>query len=89
MTSEKIAKDTEVCPEDSLRYASPLLLGRIYDLTGSYTHILSILSAITAVAALAMLTLAAYRFTEQLSSLADAEVKPLLNAETGAAFESN
>lgn len=78
MTSGKIAKDTEVCPEDSLRYAG-----------WRVTLILSILSAITAVAALAMLTLPAYRFPQQTSASAGTGAKSLLTPETGAALESN
>ncbi|MGH9587795.1 MAG: MFS transporter [Acidobacteriaceae bacterium] len=41
---------------------APLLLGYVYDATGSYTRILSLFSAITAVMALTMLTLPAYRY---------------------------
>jgi len=40
---------------------APLLLGHIYDISGSYTAILSILSGVTMVAALSMLALPAYR----------------------------
>ncbi len=40
---------------------APLLLGHIYDISGSYTGILSILSGITMIVALSMLALPAYR----------------------------
>jgi MFS family permease len=40
---------------------SPLLLGHVYDITGSYTSILTLVSGLTMVVALSMLALPAYR----------------------------
>jgi cyanate permease len=40
---------------------APLLLGHVYDISGSYAAILSILSGITMIVALSMLALPAYR----------------------------
>jgi len=42
--------------------AAPLILGHIYDVTGSYIWIMSIFSGFTAAAGLCMLTLPAYRY---------------------------
>lgn len=63
---------------------APLLLGYVYDATGSYTRILSLFSILAAGVSLAMLTLPAYRYaassTNALASL------PM---ETEAAIEHN
>nr|WP_286676430.1 MFS transporter [Paracidobacterium acidisoli] len=63
---------------------APLLLGYIYDVTGSYTRILSIFSVITAVVAFAMLLLPAYRFAAPPATFSES-----LSLETEAAVESN
>jgi MFS family permease len=63
---------------------APLILGRIYDLTGSYTRILSLFSGFTAVAGVCMLALPAYRFSHHVS----ARVEPL-SLEPAPAIESN
>jgi len=63
---------------------APLLLGYVYDATGSYTRILSIFSAIVVGVALAMLTLPAYRF-----ATSSADTFESLPIETEAAIESN
>jgi MFS family permease len=47
---------------------APLVLGHVYDMTKSYTRILSIFSGFTVVAAFSMLALPAYRFTTQASA---------------------
>jgi len=71
---------------------APLLLGRIYDKTGSYTVILSIFSGVTIVAAVSMLLLPAYRYAAhsavQGSSIASAS-ESVLTTETGASLEGN
>lgn len=41
---------------------APLILGRIYDITGSYTRILSLFARFTATAGVCMLALPAYRY---------------------------
>jgi nitrate/nitrite transporter NarK len=43
---------------------APLILGRIYDVTGSYTRILSLFSGFTAAAGVCMLALPAYRYID-------------------------
>lgn len=63
---------------------APLLLGYVYDATGSYTHILSVFSVIAAGVGLAMLTLPAYRYAA--TSTESLEILPV---ETEAAIESN
>jgi MFS family permease len=65
---------------------APLLLGRIYDKTGSYTGILSVFSVVTMVVAVGMLLLPAYRYTTGSSS---SSVPESLLAETGASLEGN
>jgi cyanate permease len=65
---------------------APLLLGRIYDKTGSYTGILSVFSGVTIVAAVGMLLLPAYRYATGSSS---SSVPESLLAETGASLEGN
>jgi MFS family permease len=47
--------------------AAPMILGRIYDVTGSYLRIMSIFSGFTVVSAFFMLALPAYRYTGRLS----------------------
>jgi MFS family permease len=66
--------------------AAPLILGRIYDVTGSYTRIMSIFSGFTAAAALCMLTLPAYRYAGFASFSATSRS---LGVEAEAAMESN
>ncbi len=63
---------------------APLLLGYVYDVTGSYTHILSVFSVATAGVAFAMLTLPAYRYATP-----HANTSASLPVETEAAIESN
>jgi MFS family permease len=48
---------------------APLLLGYLYDRTGSYTGILSIFSSITAITAFGMLLLPAYRVSAHTSTI--------------------
>ncbi len=61
---------------------APLLLGHVYDISGSYTGILSILSGVTMIVALSMLALPAYR-----RGAGDASTLPIsesiLTADTG------
>ncbi len=62
---------------------APMLLGRIYDQTGSYVWIVSLLSGFTVAAALCMLALPAYRDIVQLtlapeSILAEAVEEPAI-----------
>jgi MFS family permease len=63
---------------------APLLLGYIYDATGSYTHILSIFSVVSACVAIAMLALPAYRYASS-----HVHTPETLSTETEAAIESN
>lgn len=63
---------------------APLLLGYVYDVTGSYTHILSVFSVITACVAFAMLALPAYRYAAPHANTSES-----LPVETEAAIESN
>lgn len=63
---------------------APLLLGYVYDATGSYTHILSLFSVITAGVAFAMLALPAYRYAPS-----HAHTSEPLSRETETAIESN
>jgi MFS family permease len=72
---------------------APLLLGHIYDVTGSYTAILSVLSGVTMAVAVIMLTLPAYQYAAH-SAVADkgpaaVASEPILGLETGASIESN
>lgn len=46
---------------------APLVLGHIYDITGSYTRILSLFSGLTAAAGICMLALPAYRYANSIS----------------------
>ncbi len=63
---------------------APLLLGYVYDVTGSYTHILSVFSVATACVAFAMLTLPVYRYATPHANTSES-----LPVETEAAIESN
>lgn len=63
---------------------APLLLGYIYDTSGSYTRILSLFFMIAAGIALVMLTLPAYRY-----AATSTETIPALQPEVEAAIESN
>lgn len=63
---------------------APLLLGYIYDATGSYTRILSIFSLITAGVAFAMLLLPAYRYAAPPAKFSES-----LSLETEAVIEGN
>jgi MFS family permease len=75
---------------------APLLLGYLYDKTGSYTGILSIFSCVTAIAAFGMLLLPAYRYSTHTSTTSiqpegeaiSGTSSPLI-AETGASFEGD
>jgi MFS family permease len=75
---------------------APLLLGYLYDKTGSYTGILSIFSSITAITAFGMLLLPAYCYSVHTSSTSIGQkddpissVPSPLIPETGASFEGN
>jgi MFS family permease len=72
---------------------APLLLGRVFDATGSYTGILSIFSALAMLAALAMLTLPRYAYAEQTAVKSEPLSGQMLDVlripEEGAALESN
>ncbi len=63
---------------------APLLLGYVYDVTGSYTHILSVFSVITACVAFAMLALPVYRYAAAHTNTSES-----LPVETEAAIESS
>ena len=66
--------------------AAPLILGHIYDVTGSYVRIISIFSGFTAAAALCMFALPVYRF------IGDAPLSPKIHCEAvgeEATVESN
>jgi hypothetical protein len=61
---------------------APLLLGHVYDISGSYTGVLSILSGITMIVALSMLALPPYRRDDgDASTLPTSE--SILTADTG------
>jgi MFS family permease len=72
---------------------APLIVGHIYDATGSYTGILNIFCAATLIAAFAMFALPAYRFVahapdfQELRSHAGSD--SLLIQAKGAALENN
>ena len=71
---------------------APLIVGHVYDTTGSYTGIFNIFCGITLVFAFAMLALPAYRSAsrgEQPDTLSDIISDPTLTPEEGAALESN
>jgi MFS family permease len=61
---------------------APLILGHIYDVTGSYIWIMSIFSGFTAAAGLCMLTLPAYRYAgfAPLSSNSRSSLEPAAEA---------
>jgi MFS family permease len=61
---------------------APLLLGHVYDISGSYTGILSIISALTMIVALSMLALPAYRRDGSDASTLPTS-KSILTADTG------
>ena len=67
---------------------APLLLGHIYDISGSYTAILSMLAGVTMVVAFSMLALPAYRRGVDEAPLV-AIAEPFLSAETEVAVERN
>ncbi len=67
---------------------SPLILGRIYDMTGSYTRIVSIFAGFTVAAALCMLALPVYRFATHNVTAAPLSAGSL-DLEAGAGIESN
>ncbi len=67
---------------------APLLLGHIYDISGSYTGILSILSVVTMIVALSMLALPAYRRDDGDASTLPAS-ESILTADTGVSLERN
>lgn len=63
---------------------APLLLGHVYDITGSYTRIISMFSILTAIVAFSMLALPAYRFASPAHTLPEP-----LDLDTGGVIESN
>lgn len=67
---------------------APLLLGHIYDISGSYTAILSVLSIVNMVVAVSMLALPAYpRGIGDAPALITSE--SVLPIDTGVAIEHN
>jgi MFS family permease len=72
---------------------APLIVGHIYDTTGSYTGILNIFCAVTLIAAVAMFALPAYRFVTSATLPKDLgqEASPdsLLAQAKGVALENN
>ncbi len=70
---------------------APLVAGRVYDLTGSYTRILDIFCGVTLLGAIAMLGLPAYRYLAQTGdSDATKESTPdLALIDKGAVLENN
>jgi MFS family permease len=72
---------------------APLVVGHIYDATGSYTGILNIFCAATLIGALAMLALPAYRYVAHATSPEDtapaASSDSLLIQAKGIAFEND
>lgn len=71
---------------------APLIVGHVYDSTGSYSSIFNIFCTITLVAAFAMLGLPAYRgamHEERVDAYATAASEPLLTAQGGATLESD
>jgi nitrate/nitrite transporter NarK len=69
---------------------APLILGHVYDVTGSYTGTFSIFCAVTLLAAVAMFALPAYRFTAfaAISEDAPAGAAPTVTPNHGAAYEN-
>jgi len=61
---------------------APLLLGHVYDISGSYTGVLSLLSLVTMIAALSMLALPSYRRAGAGPSTV-ARTESILTADTG------
>jgi nitrate/nitrite transporter NarK len=59
---------------------APLVLGHIYDKTGSYTGILDIFCTVTLVASVAMLALPAYRYRAENFAGGDVDGEELLRA---------
>jgi MFS family permease len=72
---------------------APLLLGHIYDISGSYTAILSLLSGITMAVALTMLALPKYGKPVQAPGVFESSVavssETVLLTDTGASLERN
>jgi MFS family permease len=72
---------------------APLVLGHIFDLTGSYTGILSIFCALTVLAAFAMLALPGYSFVASDSAVKDCipetEAAMIRISEEGAILEND
>jgi MFS family permease len=71
---------------------APLIVGRIYDATGSYNGILNIFCAATFIGALTMFALPAYRYAAQASEQREAAIAvsdSLLIQTKGAALENN
>jgi MFS family permease len=71
---------------------APLIVGHIYDATGSYTGILNIFCAATLIGAFAMFALPAYRYVRQASEPAEATTIPsdsLPIQAKGVAFEND
>jgi MFS family permease len=68
---------------------APLILGHVYDTTGSYTSTFNIFCTVTILAAFAMFALPAYRFTA-FDAHPDAEsgALPVVTPEQGAIYES-
>jgi MFS family permease len=71
---------------------APLIVGHIYDATGSYTGILNIFCAATLIGAFAMFALPAYRYVARASEQESVEISvsdSLLTQAKGAAVENN
>ena len=71
---------------------APLIVGHVYDSTGSYTGIFNIFCAITLIASIAMLALPAYRAPirdERLDTMAMADPEASLATQGGASLESD
>ncbi len=70
---------------------APLILGHIYDATGSYTATMNLFCGATVIAAFAMFALPAYRFTVHAATAEEpgsAISDPVLTVDKGAALES-
>jgi MFS family permease len=71
---------------------APLIVGHIYDVTGSYTGILNIFCGATLIGGFAMFALPAYRYVARASEQESVEVSvsdSLLTQAKGAALENN
>ena len=71
--------------------AAPLILGHVYDATGSYTATMNLFCVVTVVAAFAMFALPAYRFTAYAATAQEsspAPSDPVFTTDKGAALES-